>query len=99
MIKADLISRISEVYPYMSEKNIDKVISIIIDRIATALKNGGRVELRGFGAFSVRKRERTEGRNPKTGEKVMIKAKVVPFFKAGKYLKDLVNGTLDFDEQ
>jgi integration host factor subunit beta len=75
----------------MSVRNVDKVVSIVIGSIVQALKNGGRVELRGFGAFSIRDREKAEGRNPKTGEKVIIEAKKVPFFRPGKQLKDLIN--------
>lgn len=97
MTKSDLINRISTVYPYMSIRNVDKVVSIVIDSIVDALKDGGRVELRGFGAFSIRNREKTEGRNPKTGEKVIVKAKKMPFFRPGKQLKDLVNGRIYYE--
>ncbi|MDR2724054.1 MAG: HU family DNA-binding protein [Holosporaceae bacterium] len=92
MTKSDLIAKISMIYPYMHARNVEKVVSIITDNIAAALKAGGRVELRGFGAFSIRARERLEGRNPRTGEKVVIEQKNVPFFKAGKQLKDMING-------
>ena len=92
MTRSDLVARISAIYPYMSTKNVDKVISIIMDTIVNQLKNGGRIELRDFGVFSVRERKQIEGRNPKSGEKVIVQAKRVPFFKAGKRLKDLING-------
>jgi integration host factor subunit beta len=76
----------------MNVRNVEKIIAIILDSMIDTLKNGGRVELRGFGSFSVREREQTEGRNPRTGEKVVVSAKKVLFFKVGKQLKDLVNG-------
>ncbi|MCR5225515.1 MAG: integration host factor subunit beta [Alphaproteobacteria bacterium] len=94
MTRSDLVARVSEIYPYMSMKNVDRIVSIVINCITEALKNGHRVELRGFGSFSIRERESTEGRNPRTGEKVIIEKKKVPFFKAGKQLKDLINGRI-----
>ena len=98
MTRSDLVARISAIYPYMSIKNVDRIVSIVIDSITESLKNGNRVELRGFGSFSVRERDETEGRNPKTGEKVMVEKKKVPFFKAGKQLKDLINGRITHEE-
>ncbi|MDR2682062.1 MAG: integration host factor subunit beta [Holosporaceae bacterium] len=92
MTKSDLIEKISEIYPYMNIKNVEKVISIVIGEMIEALKSGRRVELRGFGAFSIRYRKESLGRNPRTGEKVLVKEKKVPFFKAGKHLKDMING-------
>ncbi|MDR2107191.1 MAG: integration host factor subunit beta [Holosporaceae bacterium] len=92
MTKSELIARISEVYPYLHTDNIEKIVAIITDSIINALKEGGRVELRGFGSFSVRERARSEGRNPRTGEKVIVERKKVPFFKAGRELKNLING-------
>lgn len=92
MTKSDLVARISEVYPYMNPKNIDRVVEIIFESIVGALKDGRRVELRGFGSFAVRDRKAIVGRNPRTGESVDVAAKKVPFFKAGKQLKDLLNG-------
>lgn len=92
MTKSDLIARISDVYPYMNPKNIDRVVGIIFESIVGALKKGHRVELRGFGSFAVRQRDAVMGRNPRTGEKVKVEAKRVPFFKAGRQLKELING-------
>lgn len=92
MTRSDLVARISAIYPYMSVKNVDRVISIVMNTMVNQLKSGGRIELRDFGVFSVRDRKQIEGRNPKSGEKVVIQAKKVPFFKAGKRLKDLING-------
>ncbi|MDR0753443.1 MAG: HU family DNA-binding protein [Holosporaceae bacterium] len=92
MTKSGLVAKISMIYPYMHVRNVEKVISIIVNNVTATLKDGGRVELRGFGAFSVRNRKRLDGRNPRTGEKVVVEQKYVPFFKAGKQLKDMVNG-------
>lgn len=92
MTKSDLVAKISEVYPYMNPKNIDRVVEIIFESIVDALRDGRRVELRGFGSFAVRDRKAIVGRNPRTGESVNVAAKKVPFFKAGKQLKDLLNG-------
>jgi integration host factor subunit beta len=91
MTKSDLIEKISSIYPYMHTRNIETVVSIITNKIAESLAGGNRVELRGFGSFSVRERKETEGRNPKTGGKVSIERKKIPFFKAGKHLKDMIN--------
>lgn len=92
MTKSDLLAKVAAVYPYISIRNVDRVVSIMFDEIINTLKDGGRVELRGFGTFSVRKREATVGRNPRTGETVNIAEKNVPFFKPGKQLKEYVNG-------
>jgi integration host factor subunit beta len=92
MTKSGLVARISAIYPYMHVRNIEKVVLIIMENIANSLKEGGRVELRGFGSFSVKERGRSMGRNPRTNEKVIVEEKRVPFFKAGRQLKDLVNG-------
>lgn len=92
MTKADLIMKISEIYPYMSIRNVDRVVSIVIESIVDALKDGRRVELRGFGSFWVKTRPAAQRRNPRTGEKVSVKERRVPFFKAGKQLKEVING-------
>lgn len=92
MTKSDLIARVSAIYPYMNVKNVERVISIIIDSISNKLRENGRVELRDFGAFSIKARKPVEGRNPRNGEKVIIGSKKIPFFKAGRRLKDLING-------
>ncbi|MDR0968720.1 MAG: integration host factor subunit beta [Holosporaceae bacterium] len=92
MTRADLISRIAAIYPYMHLRNIGRIVSIITEEIANSLKEGGRVELRGFGSFSVRERKKIESRNPRTNEKITVEEKRVPYFKPGKQLKDMVNG-------
>lgn len=91
MTKSDLIMKISEIYPYMSIRNVDRVVSIVIDSIVDALREDRRIELRGFGSFWVKTREAAQRRNPRTGEKVFVKARHVPFFKAGKQLKEVIN--------
>jgi integration host factor subunit beta len=97
MTKSDLVEKISVIYPYMHTTNIERVISIVLGRITEFLVNGDRVELRGFGSFSVRKRKEMEGRNPRTGSKVMVEEKMIPFFRAGQQLKDVVNGGSESD--
>jgi integration host factor subunit beta len=91
MTKTDLIEKISAIYPYMHVRNVERVVAIIVDKITESLVNGNRVELRGFGSFSVRKRKETEGHNPKTGKKLTIEEKKIPSFKAGRQLKDILN--------
>ena len=91
MTKSELIARIAELNPHLYQSDAEKIVSTVFDEISAALVNGNRVELRGFGVFSVRSRNARAGRNPRTGEQVSVEAKNVPFFKAGKKLKDLLN--------
>lgn len=91
MTKSELMHELSQQFPDLSPREVEKGIEIIFSEIGTALAKGYRVELRGFGAFSVRHRERRIGRNPRTGEKVEVVAKYVPFFKAGKGLRGRLN--------
>ena len=91
MTKSELIHKLSEQFSTMSLREVEKAVDIIFGEISSALAKGGRVELRGFGAFSVRYRERRLGRNPRTGEKVQVEGKHVPFFKAGKSLRERIN--------
>lgn len=91
MTKSELIARIAELNPHLYQSDAEKIVSTVFDEISAALANGNRVELRGFGVFSVRNRNARAGRNPRTGEQVSVEAKNVPFFKAGKKLKDLLN--------
>lgn len=91
MIKSELIARLAEDNPHLTQKDIERVVSVILDRMIQALEDGGRVELRGFGAFSVRSRGARSGRNPRTGESVSVRAKHVPFFKSGKELRVRLN--------
>lgn len=98
MTKSDLIARFSEKYPFLNIRNVERIVSIIFEQITKALENGERVEIRGFGSFSTHVREGCTGRNPKTGEPVLIKRRRVPFFKAGKHLKASINGKINFSE-
>lgn len=91
MTKSELISRIAELNPHLYLRDIEKIVDTFFEEITTALSNGDRVELRGFGAFSVKEREARVGRNPRTGEKVQVDAKRLPFFKTGKALRDRLN--------
>jgi integration host factor subunit beta len=91
MIKSELISALAAENPHLTQKDVERVVTVIIDTVVGALESGGRVELRGFGAFSVRTRPARSGRNPKTGQPVSVKAKHVPFFKSGKELRARLN--------
>ena len=91
MTKSELIARIAEINPHLYQSDAEKNVTTVFNGIAEALSKGQRVELRGFGVFSVRTRKARAGRNPRTGEKVSVAAKTVPFFKAGKKLKDRLN--------
>jgi integration host factor subunit beta len=92
MIRSELIQKIADANPDLSQKVAEKVVQTVFDEIITALANGDRVELRGFGAFSVKARDARVGRNPRTGEAVKVDDKKVPFFKTGKLLRDRLNG-------
>jgi integration host factor subunit beta len=95
MIKSELISRLAAENPHLTQKDVERVVSVIFDKMTEALEGGGRVELRGFGAFSVRARPARAGRNPRTGEQVQVRAKAVPFFKSGKELRERLNASGD----
>lgn len=91
MIKSELIDRLAAENPHLTQKDVEKIVSVFLDQMSDALAEGGRVELRGFGAFSVRSRPERQGRNPRTGEAVHVPAKSVPFFKSGKELRERLN--------
>lgn len=91
MTKAELIEMVSEDIK-LTKKQTEVIVNTVFKSITDALSNGDKVELRGFGSFRIKKRGSREGRNPKTGESVSIPAKKVPFFKAGKELRDMVDG-------
>ena len=91
MIKSELIQRISQKNPHLYHRDVERIINTVFDKIVDALGNGDRVELRGFGAFSVKERQSREGRNPRPGESVQVDAKRVPFFKTGKELRERLN--------
>lgn len=92
MTKSDLIQKLAERNPSLLHRDVERIVNTIFDEITRALSRGDRVELRGFGAFSIKKREARQGRNPRTGETVSVDMKVVPFFKTGKQLRDRLNG-------
>jgi integration host factor subunit beta len=90
MTKADLIDEVAKKSD-LSKKDAEVIVQAVLDSIVDSLKLGGKVELRGFGSFRLRERAARQGRNPKTGEKVFVPAKKVPYFKPGKDLKELIN--------
>lgn len=92
MTKSELIEKIVEVNGSMTRRESELVVNIVFDSMGEALKAGDKVEIRGFGSFTVRERGAREARNPKSGEVVRIPAKRTPFFKTGKELRERVNG-------
>lgn len=93
MTKSELIERITERHPDLSGKDIELAVKTILDTMSQALSQGDRIEIRGFGSFSLHFRNPRVGRNPKTGESVSLKGKYVPHFKPGKELREQVNHT------
>ncbi len=91
MIKSELILKIAEQNPHLYHRDVERIIDTIFDEIVGSLASGNRVELRGFGAFSVKKRDARQGRNPRTGQIVDVAEKRVPFFKTGKELHVRLN--------
>ena len=92
MIRSELIQKIADENPHLFQRDVERIVNTIFEEITDALANGNRVELRGFGAFSVKTRDARVGRNPRTGEAVSVDQKKVPFFKTGKLLRDRLNG-------
>lgn len=93
MTKSELIERITDRHPDLSSKDIELAVKTILDTMSQALSQGDRIEIRGFGSFSLHFRNPRVGRNPKTGESVSLKGKYVPHFKPGKELREQVNHT------
>lgn len=91
MIRSELIQKIADENPHLYQRDVERIVGTIFEEIIAALSRGDRVELRGFGAFSVKKRDARTGRNPRTGEAVEVEEKHVPFFKTGKLLRDRLN--------
>ena len=91
MTKSELITYITEKNPHLYQRDVEKIVTTIFDEISTALSRGDRVELRGFGAFSIKQRGARIGRNPRTGATVNVPAKRVPYFKTGKQLRNMLN--------
>ena len=92
MIKSELVLKIAEKNPHLYHRDVERIVNRVFDEIINALKQGNRVELRGFGAFSVKERRARTGRNPRTGASVDVTEKHVPFFKTGKELRQRLNG-------
>ena len=93
MTKSELIARIAELNPHLYQRDVERIVSTIFDEISSALSRGNLVELRGFGAFSIKSRDSRVGRNPRTGEAVEVVSKTVPFFKTCKQLRELINNS------
>lgn len=91
MIRSELVQIIANRNPHLFQRDVENIVSAVFDAITEALATGNRVELRGFGAFSVKNRPARVGRNPRTGESVEVEEKWVPFFKTGKELRDRLN--------
>lgn len=91
MIKSELIQKLADENPHLFQRDVERIVSSVFDEVTEALARGDRVELRGFGAFSVKHRDARMGRNPRTGEAVSVPEKRAPFFKTGKDLRDRMN--------
>jgi integration host factor subunit beta len=95
VIKSELVQRLAAENPHLFQRDVERIVSTVFEEITEALTRGDRVELRGFGAFSVKQRDARQGRNPRTGESVHVPEKKVPFFKTGKDLRERMNGIGD----
>jgi integration host factor subunit beta len=95
MLRSELVAKLAAENPHLFHGDVERVVDTVLEEITGALEKGDRVELRGFGAFSVRARGARQGRNPRTGESVAVAAKNAPFFKAGKELRARLNGGVD----
>jgi integration host factor subunit beta len=91
MTRSELIANVAATFQNLTHAQVEEMVCKIFDEIMEALAHGGRVELRGFGTFSIRHRKPRKGRNPRTGEVLMVESKSVPFFKTGKELRQLLN--------
>lgn len=91
MIKSELIQKLAYDHPHLFHKDVERIVNVVFDEIIAAMARGDRVELRGFGAFSVKHRAPRTARNPRTGKPVTVKEKFVPFFKTGKDLRERLN--------
>jgi integration host factor subunit beta len=91
MIKSELVLKIAAANPHLYQRDVENIVNAILDTIADALARGDRVELRGFGAFSVKRRDARRGRNPRTGEAVAVAEKAIPIFKTGKEMRQRLN--------
>ena len=91
MIKSELVQRISAQNPHLYQRDVENIVNAILGEIIAAMARGDRVELRGFGAFSVKRRDARVGRNPRTGDSVAVEEKYIPFFKTGKEMRERLN--------
>jgi integration host factor subunit beta len=91
MTRSQLIFRLAELNPHLFHRDVERIVAMVFDEVSAALARGERVELRGFGAFSVKSRGARVGRNPRTGEAVQVAAKHLPYFKTGKKLRERLN--------
>lgn len=91
MTRSELITRLAAANPHLYQRDVERIVTTIFEEISAALARGDRVELRGFGAFSVKERGSRVGRNPRTGESVSVTAKHIPYFKTGKQLRERLN--------
>jgi integration host factor subunit beta len=98
MIKSELVQRLAERNPHLYQRDVEHIVNAVLDEIGSALERGDRVELRGFGAFSVKNRPSRTGRNPRTGQKVAVTEKYVPFFKTGKEMRERLNDGVDLGD-
>jgi len=92
VIKSELIQKISAANPHLYHRDVERIVNVVFEEIVDALVRRDRVELRGFGAFTVKHRGARNGRNPRTGASVSVTEKFVPFFKTGKELREKLNG-------
>lgn len=92
MTRSELIAQLAAANPHLRQPDVELIVTTIFDEISAALARGDRVELRGFGAFSTKRRDPRTGRNPRTGTAVEVEGKAVPYFKPGKELRERVNG-------
>jgi integration host factor subunit beta len=97
MTKAELVDEVARVVQ-LTKKQAETIVNIVFDSIVDSLRAGQKIELRGFGSFRLRNRKSRTGRNPKTGEKVEVPSKKIPYFKPGKELKELINRVLEEGE-
>ena len=93
MTKSELIAILANENPHLFQRDVERIVTTIFDEISNALAQGDRVELRGFGAFSIKERSSRIGRNPRTGEAVEVGEKYIPYFKTGKQLRERLNAT------
>jgi integration host factor subunit beta len=93
MTKSELIARLTVSNPHLYQRDVERIVSTVFDTITSALAAGERVELRGFGAFSVKQRGARTGRNPRTGESVQVTEKLIPYFKTGTQLRETLNSS------